>query len=441
MRKFLSSLIISLLMAAVSFASDAVPGDVIVVLRNTSGSRISSLSQEGGIKSLSAVKSFAKSSNVSIKSTYDALSEQGDYMFMLVHSDSKDENTLLREIKSRPDVIAASLNRTSKLLEDVKTPNDPQYYQLWGMEAINAPYAWNFGTGSNDVYVAVIDSGVDYEHEDLRDNFSHEYSRNFVGYGSSDYDPSTYQDVHDHGSHVSGTIAAVGNNGKGVAGVNWKAKIISLRVADSRGRVYEASVIAALDYIVRLLRNNPAMNLAAANLSLGGWDSVSPEKMASEPYALAFKTLSDTDRTVICVAAGNEAHEIGVPAPDDDEDKRISRGQYGYPASLQNIDNMIVVAASNSSLARANYFSNYSRNYVDIGAPGDEIYSSVRTKASTDMGYDAFERLNAYDIKSGTSMATPHVTGAAALLKAIYPDAKAHEIKAALIGGANGDYL
>ena len=237
MRKFLSSLIIILLMAAVSFASDVVPGDVIVVLRNTSDSRISSLSQAGGIKSLSAVQSFAKSSNVSIKSTYDALSEQGDYMFMLVHSDTKDENELLREIKSRPDVIAASLNRTSKLLEDIKTPNDPQYWQLWGMEAINAPYAWNFSTGSGDVYVAVIDSGVDYDHEDLRENFSHEYSRNFVGYGSAGYDPSAYQDVHDHGSHVSGTIAAVGNNGKGVAGANWKAKIISLRVADRRGSI------------------------------------------------------------------------------------------------------------------------------------------------------------------------------------------------------------
>ena len=402
MRKFFSSIIITLLMAGVSFASDAVPGDVIVVLRNTSGSRISSLSQSGSIKSLSAVQSFAKSSNVSIKSTYDALSEQGDHMFMLVHSDTKDENELLREIKSRPDVIAASLNRTLKILEDVKTPNDPQYWQLWGMEAINAPYAWNFSTGSDDVYVAVIDSGVDYEHEDLKDNFSHEYSRNFAGYGTADYDPSAYQDVHDHGSHVSGTIAAVGNNGKGVAGVNWKAKIISLRVADNKGRILESSTIAALDYIVRLLRNNPAMKIAAANFSFGGWRSVSPEEIASDPYALAFKTLSDTDRTVICVAAGNEAHEIGVPAPENDEAREISRGDYCYPASLQNIDNMIAIAASNLLLARTS-FSNYSRNYVDIAAPGDYIYSTVPTKASTDIGYDAFERLDAYDVKPHTT--------------------------------------
>lgn len=440
MRKFLSSIIITLLMAAVSFASDAVPGDVIVVLRNTSGSRISSLSQSGGIKSLSAVQSFTKSSNVSIKSTYDALSEQGDYMFMLVHSDTKDENTLLREIKSRPDVIAASLNRTSKLLGDIKTPNDPQYWQLWGMEAINAPYAWNFSTGSDDVYVAVIDSGVDYEHEDLRDNFSHEYSRNFVGYGTADYDPSAYQDVNDHGSHVSGTIAAVGNNGKGVAGINWKAKIISLRVGGSRGEVYDSSLIAALDYLVSLLRNNPAMKIAATNCSFGGWELESPEEFTSYPFALAFKALSDTDRTVICAAAGNENHEVGVPAPNDDEENRILRGQYCYPPSLPNIDNMIVIAASRSSLESAD-FTNYSRNYVDIAAPGDYIYSTVRTNGSTDIGYDVIGRVEAYDKFSGTSMAAPHVAGAAALLKAIYPDAKVSEIKAAIIGGADGDHL
>ena len=154
---FISLLLLLLLLPSYSYG-DTVPGDVIVVLRNTSGMRISSLSSAGGINSMSAVKSFAKSSNVSIKSTYNALSEQGDYIFMVVHSDNKDEKELLREIKARPDVIAASLNYIVHSCETTKTPNDPYYGFLWGMEAINAPYAWNFSTGSDDVYVAVIDS-------------------------------------------------------------------------------------------------------------------------------------------------------------------------------------------------------------------------------------------------------------------------------------------
>ncbi|MBQ7169958.1 MAG: S8 family serine peptidase, partial [Synergistaceae bacterium] len=216
-------------------AQNAVPGDVIIVLRNESGVRINSAQTAGGVKSLSAVKSFAASHNVRVLETFDALSGTGNKIFMVVHSDTEDENTLLRKVRNNPNVIAASLNYryTLNLPEAIKTPDDPEYYRLWGMEAINAPQAWTFGTGSEDVYVAVVDSGVDYNHPDLKDNFSHKYSKNFVGHTGRGYDPSAYYDENGHGTHCSGTIAGVGNNALGVAGVNWKAKIISARVMDA----------------------------------------------------------------------------------------------------------------------------------------------------------------------------------------------------------------
>ena len=429
--------------ASCSYASDAVPGDVLVVLRNTSGNRINSASF-GGIKAMSAVKSFEQSAKVNVTRTYDALSDEGDYMFMLVHSDTKNENELLREIQKRPDVIAASLNHILYLNEDKRIPNDPDYFKLWGMEAINAPYAWNISTGSEDIYIAVIDTGVDANHPDLKDHVSLEYSRNFAGYGKVGYDETAFYDVQDHGSHCAGTIAAVGNNGTGVAGVNWKAKIIALRVFPdgngARTSADDADIAQALNYIVSLLRNNPDIKIASVNLSLGGWDSGTPEQRMNDPFRLAFKTLSDMNRTVICVAAGNESHEDGIPSPDNDAKNGITRGYYCYPASFRGIDNMIVVAAAEPNLTRANY-SNYGRNYVDVAAPGSNIFSTLRTSASEDLKFDVLNRRYPYDSKNGTSMATPHVTGVAGLLKAIFPDASASEIKAAILGGANGDYL
>ncbi len=132
-------LLLMSLSVTASFAYETVPGDVIVVLRNSSGMSLHSVSSTNslnGLKSISAIQSFVESfptsSNISVKTTYDALSEQSGNIFMVVHSDVKNENDLLREIKQNPNVIAASLNRVVHLCADEKIPNDPEYYRLSG---------------------------------------------------------------------------------------------------------------------------------------------------------------------------------------------------------------------------------------------------------------------------------------------------------------------
>ena len=445
MKKLLAVLFLLSLTVSAAFAKNAVPGDVIVVLRNNSGVRIQSAKTAGGVKSLSAVKSFAQSQNVRVLETFDALSDAGNKIFMVVHSDTENENDLLRKIKSNPDVLAASLNHIYTL-NLPKVPNDSEYYRLWGMEAINAPKAWNKGTGSDDVYVAVIDTGIDFNHPDLKEHFSHEYSRNFVGHDREGFDPKAYHDVQGHGTHVAGTIAGVGNNALGVAGINWKAKLISLRAFNESGNGSDADITAAYNYVAELLAKNPKLNLSAVNFSAGSYyNNYTPESLIADnnPFWLVLKTISDTDRTILSVAAGNEAIDIGAPAPSTqyyDGSIICLKGSYGNPASYLGINNMITVAAATQTLGRAS-FSNYSSKYVDIAAPGMNIYSTIPTTLSNDTGYAVLPTLYPYGASSGTSMATPHVSGSAALLKAIYPNAKASQIKAALLGGANGDYL
>ena len=417
MRKFFAVLLL-LLLPVFPAKSDA--GEVIVVLRSKSALHPAGIS--------SAVQSFTKAAGVKAVKTYDALSEAGGNIFMLVRSDTKDDNELLRELKGNPGVIAASPNRTYHLFADEVTPNDPEYWQLWGLEAIKAPRAWTLGTGSEEVYVAVIDSGIDKNHPDLKDHLATEYSRNF---GNSD--TSAYDDENDHGTHVAGTIAAVGNNSLGVAGVNWRAKIISLRVANAEGWIQTSYLIDALNYVAQLL--NRGVNIAAVNMSLGGWYEDSPDEIENDPYRLAMKAVSDMNKAVIAVAAGNEAHEVGFPAHDHVEDDNIIPGFYVYPGSFKGIDNMIVVAASMRAFVRAS-FSNYGNDYVDITAPGYNVFSSVRTTASIDLHFDSIERHTDYNNMSGTSMATPHVTGTAALLKSIFPQATASQI-----GGSDVDYF
>ena len=302
--------------------------------------------------------------------------------------------------------------------------NDPLFMNgsLWGMYSslsstanifgIGAADAWAAGkTGSSDVYVGIIDEGYMYSHEDLLANagvnpgeiagdvtdndgnglVDDVYGWDFDGNNNSVFDGAG----DDHGTHVAGTIGAVGGNGKGVAGVNWSIKLLSAKFLGASGGT-TANAIKAVDYFTNL--RNKGVKIVATNNSWGG-GGYSTDLFNAIERANAAGVL-------FVAAAGNNSANI---------DKRIS-----YPAAYSNAN--VISVASITSTGALSSFSNYGAKNVDLGAPGSSIMSTLPG--------------NTYGSYSGTSMATPHVTGAAALYKSLYPSATAAEIKAAILSKA-----
>ncbi len=310
-------------------------------------------------------------------------------------------------------------------------PNDPRFPELWGMHNtgasggvadadIDAPEAWDMFRGSSNVVVAVIDTGVDYTHPDLAANMwvnPGEIPNNGIDddgngwiddvYGidpfNQDADP---MDDHGHGTHVSGTLGAVGNNGIGVVGVNWNVKIMALKFHGPNFGSLSAA-IQAIDYMTRM-KTQYGVNIVASNNSWGGW-----------PYSQALYDAiraSNDAGIMFVVAAGNGGGDgIG-----DDNDRMPV-----YPASYD-LPGIIAVAATDRRDRLAS-FSNYGRTSVDLAAPGVEVLSTV-PPSLYGVAYEAWD---------GTSMAAPHVTGAVALGMAFEPSASLAEIKQLLLSSVD----
>jgi subtilisin family serine protease len=310
--------------------------------------------------------------------------------------------------------------------------NDPYYVggSLWGMYGdatspanqygSQAGEAWAAGnTGSSTVYVGVIDEGVQWAHEDLAPNIwvnpydpvngidddGNGYVDDIRGWDFDGNNNTTYDGTQDdHGTHVAGTIGAVGGNGKGVAGVVWNVKIITAKFLGRRGGT-TANAVKAVDYITDL-KTRHGLNIVATNNSWGG---------GGFSQALQDAIERANQAGILFIAAAGNGGSDGVG---DNNDTTPS-----YPASYPN-DNIIAVAAITSTGAKASY-SNYGATSVDIGAPGSGIYSTLPNK--TNNGYGSY---------SGTSMATPHVTGAAALYASSNSSASAADIKTAILSSA-----
>ncbi|HVK17593.1 MAG TPA: S8 family serine peptidase [Fimbriiglobus sp.] len=313
-------------------------------------------------------------------------------------------------------------------------PNDSQFPELYGLHNtgqpilgipgtpdadVDAPEAWDITTGSASVVVGVIDSGIDFTHPDLIDNIwtnPNEIPGNSIdddGNGfvddvhgwdffDGDNDPT---DQNGHGTHVSGTIGATGNNTTGVAGVNWDVSIMPLRFLGASNSGPLSAAIEAINYATMMRQSG--VNLRVTNNSWGG-----PEFQALFD-AISAHAAADI---LFIAAAGNG----GFDGIGDDNDSFPA-----FPASYP-LDNIISVAATDNQDLRA-IFSNYGATSVDLGAPGVLVYSTVPTFLSP-TGYAYF---------NGTSMATPHVAGVAALAWSLAPDATAQEIKNAILAGVD----
>jgi subtilisin family serine protease len=300
-------------------------------------------------------------------------------------------------------------------------PNDPFFSRLWGLHNtgqnvnftagtpdadIDAPEAWSVSTGSSDVVVAVIDTGVDTAHPDLAPNIWVNAGEDCAGcrtngvdddgngyvddwrgwdFANGDNNPT---DDNGHGTHVAGTVAATGNNGLGVAGVTWSSRIMPLKFLGADGSGTTDDAISAILYA-------RAKGVPILNNSWGGGE-------ASQALLDAIQQ-ADASGELFVAAAGNDFTNTDV--------------EPFYPASYD-VPNLLVVGASDQFDRKA-WFSNYGTRTVDLSAPGTNIYSTWPGAS--------------YRFADGTSMATPQVSGAAALAKAVFPDASGVGLKALLV--------
>ena len=316
--------------------------------------------------------------------------------------------------KRDPKVLYAEPNYMLRALEVF--PNDPKFNSLWGLHNIaqsggktdadiDAPEAWRINAGSSNVIVGVIDTGVDYNHQDLAVNMWKNLAE-LNGIAGADDDGNGYiddiygidtfnndsdpMDDHDHGTHVSGTIGAVGNNGIGVVGINWNVKIMALKFISSNGYGYISDAIECLEYAI-MMKQDYGQNIRLTSNSWGG-----------EGYS---KALRDAIQE-----AGNADILFIAAAGNDGSDN--DTGPF-YPSSYDPA-NVISVAATdhNDNLAS---FSNWGLAGVDVAAPGVKILSSTLN--------------NNYKYFSGTSMAVPHVAGVAALILAQHPEYSYGQVK------------
>jgi uncharacterized repeat protein (TIGR01451 family) len=358
---------------------------------------------------------------------------------MLVRVAPEDSSLAIKVLRSRDDVLYAEPNYVR---HTNAVPNDPRYADLWAMKnapaggaGISAEAAWDVTTGSHSVVVGVVDTGIDIGHRDLANNIfvnPGEIPNNGVdddgngfvddinGWDFVNNDKTVFDSASNdaHGTHVAGTIGARGNNSVGVAGVNWDVQIMPLKVFSPFGA--DSNLIAAFQYAKMMKQRG--VNLRVLNNSYGG-------QGFSQSLHDAISELNTAG--ILFVAAAGNATTINDFVPE-------------YPASYE-LPNVISVAASDSSGGFASQFSNRGQQSVHLAAPGQGILSTTPRGYTGDGLVAAYTEPDGstYSNFSGTSMASPHVAGAAALACAANPNLTLQQLRAAVLfsGDESGAFL
>ncbi len=376
------------------YAQDYVPGQVLVRFKAGSGK---SAAATGASVGAIPMKSIAR-----LGITQMSVDPNAD-MVDVIAAFLADPNCLSAE----PNYIVRSL---------ATTPNDPLYAaNMWGLNNtgqtggtvdadIDAPEAWDATTGSNTTIVGIIDTGIDWDHPDLAANI---WSNPGETVNGSDDDGNGYIDdvrgwdfvnedndpddpVDGHGTHVAGTVGAVGNNSVGVTGVAWTVKLIPLKTLNDAGSGTTLDAIEAIDYVTDLVQNR-GIAVKLTNNSWGGGGFSSSLQAAIQAAEAA--------GVLFVAAAGNDAtNNDALPH---------------YPSNYTTANIISVASTDHNDLLST--FSNYGATSVDLAAPGTSILSTVPG--------------GTYGYKSGTSMATPQVSGVAALIWAADPSLTYSEVK------------
>ena len=385
------------LTAQATIKSEAVPGEYVVRLKQN-------------VIRANSITELSNQLQAYVKSTIP-----GQNIIVVKKPVFQTEDSAIQALKANVNVEFAEPNYIYRIN---RVPNDAMFGQLWGMNNagqtdtagqvgtagvdINVEKAWDIQTGTKDKIVAVIDTGIDYTHPDLKDNmWTNDAEVN--GKAGVDDDGNGFiddiyginaitgtgdpKDDHGHGSHCAGTIGAKGNNGTGVAGVNWDVRLMAVKFLDKDGSGTLENAIKGIDYATKM----------GAKVLSNSWGGGS----FSQNLQDAIQRSNDAGALFI-VAAGNDYNDNDVTPT--------------YPASYP-VSNVVAVAAIDNQGNKAD-FSNYGKTSVHVAAPGVNIVST------TGGVYESF---------SGTSMATPHVAGVAALIWANEPNLTAHEIKSRLI--------
>jgi thermitase len=319
---------------------------------------------------------------------------------------------------------------------------DPLFSKQWGMNDIGVQDAWKVTMGDPRIIVAVIDTGVDYTHEDLLPNMwrnpkeipdngidddNNGYIDDIVGWDFASKDNKPYDLATDnpldllkgeanpgHGTHCAGNVAARNDNNIGIAGVAPKVSIMALRFITEKGSGTTADAVLAIRYAV----DNGAKVLS------NSWGGEGQDDSSEENLALKEAIQYAMDKGVLFIAAAGNGRN-GKGFNNDTDANPVYPGTYTF-------DNIITVAAIDSS-DRLAPFSNYGKTKVHIGAPGVKVFSTTPANGYADTIIDKFGIKATWD---GTSMATPHVAGAAALYWSAHPQATYNEVKLALLRSA-----
>lgn len=356
----------------------------------------------------------------------NAMKDKGDKLGVLLVSTPLQAFDAIAKAKGLTEVLYAEPNY---IYQHTATSNDTYYTNgsLWGMYGdatspanqygSQAGEAWAAGkTGVNTVWIGIIDEGYMYTHEDLAGNAGTNpgeiagnnndddgngyvddvYGWDFDGNNNTVFDGTS----DDHGTHVAGTIGGVGGNSKGVAGVCWSVKLMNAKFLGKNGGT-SANAIKAVDYFTDL-KTRHGLNLVATNNSWGGGGFSQALQDAIER--------ANSAGILFIAAAGNDGVDTEINT--------------SYPSGYPNAN--IIAVASITSTGALSSFSNYAATKVDLGAPGSAIYSTLpkSSRGKVVSGYGSY---------SGTSMATPHVTGAAALYASTNSGATAGAIKNAIL--------